>query len=55
MLYRALQEGLTNAARHSRARRVEAPLLYEDERVRLAVSDDGRGDARGRTEAAGSA
>ncbi len=43
VLYRALQEGLTNAARHSRARRVEALLSYEDAWVRLAVSDDGRG------------
>lgn len=43
VLYRALQEGLTNAARHSGARRVRASLVYADESVRLAVTNDGRG------------
>lgn len=43
VLYRALQEGLTNAARHSGARRVQASLVYADKSVKLAVTDDGRG------------
>jgi signal transduction histidine kinase len=42
-LYRALQEGLTNAARHSDARQVDASLAYGNEGVKLAVADDGRG------------
>jgi signal transduction histidine kinase len=42
-LYRALREGLTNAARHSGARQVHASLVYADEGVKLVVADDGRG------------
>jgi len=45
-LYRAAQEGLTNARKHSQARRVEVRLDYRDPaRVRLAVQDDGVGAA----------
>lgn len=52
-LYRAAQEGLTNARRHARARRVELELDYRpDEAVRLTVSDDGVGTETPR-EAAG--
>jgi signal transduction histidine kinase len=43
VLYRAMQEGLTNAARHARARRVRAKLTFSQDAVRLAVTDDGRG------------
>jgi signal transduction histidine kinase len=43
VLYRALQEGLTNAARHSNARQVSASLVYGDESVKLVVADDGHG------------
>ena len=43
VLYRALQEGLTNAARHSGACRIDASLSYGDESVRLMVTDDGHG------------
>jgi signal transduction histidine kinase len=52
-LYRALQEGLTNAARHSGARRVLASLVYGDEGVKLTVADDGRGAAEEATAAGG--
>jgi signal transduction histidine kinase len=45
VLYRALQESLTNAARHSGARSVRASLMYGDEAVRLMAADDGRGAA----------
>lgn len=41
-LYRATQEGLTNAVRHSGAQEVQVTLTY-GERVTLAVDDDGRG------------
>lgn len=47
VLYRAMQEGLTNAAKHSGARRVSATLYYEKKDVRLVVADDGRGAGEG--------
>lgn len=43
VLYRALQEGLTNAAKHSGAGRVDAELAFAPGTVRLIVADDGRG------------
>lgn len=46
VLYRALQEGLTNALRHANAQRVRASLAFDDGdggHVRLTVADDGRG------------
>jgi signal transduction histidine kinase len=46
LLYRATQEGLTNAAKHSRARRVWVRLAFAPEATRLVVADDGDG-ARG--------
>lgn len=42
-LYRVLQEGLTNAVRHSGARRVEVVLRADGDQVVLTVTDDGRG------------
>ncbi|TLP58547.1 histidine kinase [Microbispora triticiradicis] len=51
VLYRIAQEGLTNVARHSRARRAELSLTEEDGRLTLRIADDGRGGAR--TEGAG--
>ena len=42
VLYRALQEGLTNAAKHSGAGRVDAELAFAPGSVRLTVADDGR-------------
>jgi len=47
VLYRALQEGLTNAVRHSDAHRVEVSLDFEAAHVRLSVSDDGTGASGG--------
>ncbi|WP_433213427.1 sensor histidine kinase [Microtetraspora malaysiensis] len=50
VLYRVLQEGLTNAVRHAAARHVRGVLAFDDGRVVLEVADDGRGrdrDARG--------
>jgi signal transduction histidine kinase len=43
LLYRALQEGLTNALKHSGASRVEARLSFGPSRVKLRVKDNGRG------------
>jgi signal transduction histidine kinase len=49
-LYRATQEALTNAAKHSRARRVRVRLAFEPEEIRLVVADDGDGVPEGRLE-----
>jgi two-component system sensor histidine kinase UhpB len=47
-LYRAAQEGITNALRHGEARRIEVRLeAAADAHVRLDVVDDGRGLAEG--------
>jgi signal transduction histidine kinase len=43
VLYRALQEGLTNVLKHSSARRVAALLTFGAESVSLTVADDGEG------------
>lgn len=43
LLYRAAQEALSNIARHSGATRVEMTLQILDNRIVLAVHDDGRG------------
>ena len=51
-LYRAMQEGLTNAAKHAKARRVRTKLSFSEGDVRLVVADDGEG-AGGRGEADG--
>jgi signal transduction histidine kinase len=42
-LFRALQESLTNVARHARATRVNVRLRDEGERLVLSVEDDGCG------------
>jgi two-component system sensor histidine kinase DegS len=43
VLFRILQEALTNVARHAAASRVDVRLTFEDERVQLEVEDDGEG------------
>ncbi len=43
VLYRAAQEGLTNAAKHSRARRMRVRLAFEPEELGLTIVDDGEG------------
>jgi signal transduction histidine kinase len=45
VLYRAAQEGLTNAAKHSDARHVALTLSFTEGNVGLVVADDGAGAA----------
>jgi signal transduction histidine kinase len=45
VLYRAAQEALTNARRHSGARHVRVSVTVGERTARLAVADDGRGFA----------
>jgi two-component system NarL family sensor kinase len=42
-LYRIVQEGLTNIARHAGAKRVDLELNLTPEQVQLSVEDDGQG------------
>jgi signal transduction histidine kinase len=44
-IYRAAQEGLTNACKHAQAEHIEIALISETSYVQLTVSDDGRGTA----------
>lgn len=43
VLYRVLQEGLTNVLRHAQATTVRVRLAFRDARVTLAIGDDGQG------------
>jgi two-component system sensor histidine kinase UhpB len=42
-VYRAAQEALTNIVRHAQATAVEISLAYQDDRLDLTISDNGRG------------
>jgi two-component system, NarL family, sensor histidine kinase UhpB len=42
-LYRAVQEALTNAARHSKATRIDVTLSEADSQVTLVIADNGVG------------
>lgn len=42
-LYRAIQEGLTNAVRHGKATAVRIRFWVDDDLVRLSIADNGRG------------
>jgi PAS domain S-box-containing protein len=44
-LYRAVQESLTNVARHSQARRAWVVFAAEDGQIQVEIEDDGRGIA----------
>jgi signal transduction histidine kinase len=46
LLYRFVQEALTNVARHARARSVRIDLSAADGRIRASVDDDGKGIRR---------
>ena len=43
IIYRLVQEALNNAAKHSKAKNIELVVNHDDDKVTLAVSDDGRG------------
>ncbi|MBS1242975.1 MAG: signal transduction histidine kinase, partial [Nitrospirae bacterium] len=43
VIYRVLQESLTNVARHAKATNVVVSLDLEGERFRMTVQDDGKG------------
>jgi signal transduction histidine kinase len=43
--YRIIQESLTNVMRHAGATKAQVGLTYEDDSLRIEVSDDGRGPA----------
>ena len=45
VLYRVLQELLTNALRHFGAHQVQVSVTFGGDRVALAIADDGRGAA----------
>jgi signal transduction histidine kinase len=45
--YRLVQEGLTNAVKHARARQAEVLVRYGDGHVEITVSDDGNGGGDG--------
>jgi signal transduction histidine kinase len=45
--YRLVQEGLTNALKHARARHAEVLVRYSDGHIELTVSDDGLGVGSG--------
>jgi signal transduction histidine kinase len=42
-LFRALQEALSNVARHARATRIDVSIVVDDRMVQLRVRDNGRG------------
>ncbi len=45
--YRIVQEALTNTLRHAAARHASVLISYAEPQVRVRVTDDGRGSARG--------
>lgn len=42
-IYRVIQEGITNAVRHGKARRIKVDLCFESNFVQLEITDDGVG------------
>jgi signal transduction histidine kinase/ligand-binding sensor domain-containing protein len=44
-VYRITGEGLRNAFRHARARRIEVEIRYDERELRVRIRDDGRGIA----------
>jgi signal transduction histidine kinase len=45
--YRLVQEGLTNALKHARAKHAQVLVRYDDGHVEVSVTDDGTGDGGG--------
>ncbi|MFE7774819.1 sensor histidine kinase [Streptomyces sp. NPDC057445] len=46
--HRVVQEALTNVVRHAEATTVRVRLVYEEDRLEITVTDDGRGPATAR-------
>jgi signal transduction histidine kinase len=46
-IYRVVQEGLTNVAKHAKAEHVRVAVEERSSRIRILVEDDGRGIGRG--------
>lgn len=46
VVYRTVQEALTNAVRHGQARQVDVKVAVEGHRLRLSIQDDGVGAAQ---------
>jgi signal transduction histidine kinase len=42
-IYRMVQESLTNVARHAQAEHVDVEVVHENDAIRVAVRDDGKG------------
>jgi len=42
-LFRIAQEAIANAMKHAKAKHIEIVLAYDDDRLKLAISDDGCG------------
>lgn len=45
VVYRVIQEALTNVIRHAKAKRVEVSLMYLPDSIDIRVEDDGQGSA----------
>jgi signal transduction histidine kinase len=45
VIYRLVQEALTNVIRHSKAKRVEVSVMYLPDSIDIRVEDDGQGSA----------
>jgi ligand-binding sensor domain-containing protein/signal transduction histidine kinase len=43
ILYRILQEGLSNIARHSKATQAEVQIVYREHEIQIQIGDNGRG------------
>lgn len=43
VLYRVLQEGLSNIARHSKATQAEVQIVYQEHDIQIQISDNGKG------------
>jgi two-component system sensor histidine kinase UhpB len=52
-IFRLVQEGVTNAVRHGRARHIRVAIALERKMLRVAIEDDGQGLAAGSREGMG--
>ena len=43
IIYRALQEGITNGIRHGQSKRFKIMLSYEKNRIKVSIKDTGKG------------